>query len=305
MTKRGPIRLLYPPALLSRAMAGRHNFTNRMKSAFEGIGREVQLAPDTRTERLKTRFMRANSIVHAVQPVDARSLVMRRAYIGAFWRLEPTEERWEFDVAKAEFDPEGVDPDRATVFVERWQQELFGDAPGRARRAGFVYMPLQGLLLEQRGFQSMAPTQMIDAVCRKVTDRPIVATLHPSFTYSTQERAALDLLKDRHAHFAISKAPMSELLRDCDAVICQNSSVAFSGYFFRKPALLFARIDFHHIASNVTALGVDAAFDHMAANRPAFARYLLWFLKENAIGAGSDQAEDQILSAARRAGWDV
>ena len=52
----------------------------------------------------------------------------------------------------------------------------------------------------------------------------------------------------------------AEALAACDLVVTQNSAVAFNGYFFHKPAVLFAEIDFHHIAASVPRLGVAAAF---------------------------------------------
>jgi len=305
MARRKTLRLLYNSNLLGRARAGRHNFTNLLRRAFQAQGFDVAIAPDTGFERARTRISGAYSITDASKPLPGRSLSMRRAYVGAFWRLEQTHERWEFEVARQDFDPEAIDPDAADRFMTRWQTILFSDAPARARYGGYIYVPLQARLLDQRSFQTMAPMQMLEAICRHAGPRPVVATLHPGVDYSKAERAGVETLVDRHENLSLSDSPKADLLRSCDVVACQNSAVALNGYFFRKPAILFAKIDFHHIALNVDELGVAEALHRAVDHRPDFARYLYWFLRLNAIGAGRPDAEDQIIRLVRARGWDV
>ena len=98
---------------------------------------------------------------------------------------------------------------------------------------------------------------------------------------------------------------MAQLLRDCDYVATQNSSVALSGYFNRKRALLFGQIDFHHIAANVPALGVDDAFEALNSLDPDFDRYVYWFLVQTTISARAQDVSDKILAAVRSHGWEV
>jgi hypothetical protein len=279
--------------------------SNRIAHAFRDAGFDVSFVEDTLTERLVTRAKGAYSIVHATEPVDHRGLVLRRAYIGAFWRLEPTERRWDFQVARSRFDPGMIDGDEAARFAARWRRELFGPEAPLRERGNTLFVPLQGRLLDHRGFQTMSPLAMVEEVCRARPDLPIVATVHPRYDYTPEERAGLAALVDRLPNLRLYDTDSADLLKSCTAVICQNSAVAFTGYFLGVPAMLFARIDFHHIAANVGDLGVHGAFARLEGPRPDFARYLWWFLKENAIGAGSEGAEAQIRASARRAGWDV
>ncbi len=279
--------------------------SNRIVRAFRGAGFEVSFVEDTLAERLVTRAIGAHSIVHATEPVDHRGLVLRRVYVGAFWRLEPTERRWDFHVARARFDPGMIDGDEAARFASRWRRELLGPEVPPGKRGSTLFVPLQGRLLDHRGFQTMSPLDMVAAACRARPDLPVVATLHPRYDYTPEERSGLAALLDRFPNLRLSDRESADLLKSCAAVICQNSAVAFTGYFLGVPAMLFARIDFHHIAANVGDLGVDGAFARLEGPRPDFARYLWWFLKENAIGAGSERAEAQICASARRAGWDV
>jgi hypothetical protein len=305
MDRRRSLRILYPQGLHARARDGGHAMTNRIVRAFMGRGFDVAFAEDTLAERLRTRAAGAHSIVHATDPVDRRGLVLRRAYVGAFWQLEPTEKRWDFDVARQAFDPASVDENEARRFVARWRNDLFGGPPNAPAKSDRLFVPLQGRLLDRRSFQTMSPVAMVEAVCRARPATPVVATLHPNYAYTPAERAAVGRLVETLPNFSMSDADSMTVLHDCTAVVCQNSAVAFSGYFLGLPAVLFARIDFHHIAAKVDALGVEGALDRVTAPGPDTACYLWWFLKKHAIGAGSDRAEDQILAAARRAGWEV
>ena len=98
---------------------------------------------------------------------------------------------------------------------------------------------------------------------------------------------------------------MQEALRVCDYVVTENSSAALSGMFFHKPAILFAKIDFHHIALNVEDLGVEEAFRRVGGHSPDYDTYLHWFIALNSIKADAEDAEAQILAAVRRHGWRV
>jgi hypothetical protein len=95
-----------------------------------------------------------------------------------------------------------------------------------------------------------------------------------------------------------------EALSRCSFVVAQYSSVALMGYFFSKPAVLFADIDFHHIAGSVPRDGVDAAFERLQ-RPPDFARYLCWFLKLNALNAGHEDFETSLLAKLREHGWPI
>lgn len=88
-------------------------------------------------------------------------------------------------------------------------------------------------------------------------------------------------------------------------MVSQNSSAAFSGFFFGKPAVLFGRIDFHHIAANVHDLGVDDALRIGPDLKPDYARYIHWFWQEMSINAGHPQAREKIRDILQRAGWPV
>jgi hypothetical protein len=146
---------------------------------------------------------------------------------------------------------------------------------------------------------------MIEHVLTHDQHRKVVAALHPKETYSTQEHHALQALAAKHSRLEVTIGEMEQHLAHCDYVVTQNSAAAFSGYFFGKNAVLFAQSDFHHIASNVSEVGVQAAFDQVEKMAPDFAGYLYWFWQQMSINAGRPQADDQIRDALRRGGWPV
>lgn len=297
------LRIHYGPDRLARAQAGQHNFTNRLISAFEGAGFRVQLVSDGWLDRKKTQATGAYSITRASAPLNDRCLVARRAYVGPFWRLDRSDKRWNFAIAKTAFDPDAIDQNEAERFARRWRKELFGqpDPPGDGD--GSLLVPLQARLLDHRSFQSCAPIDMLRAVASARPDTSITATLHPKVTYSDEEMAALLSLQTQYRNLELGDRPTDEYLPSCSAVVTQNSGVAFSGLFQHRPAILFGKSDFHHIANAATTDTIVEVLNEK--KRPEYDRFLYWFLKLTAISAGSDQAEEQILDSARSAGWPV
>ena len=89
----------------------------------------------------------------------------------------------------------------------------------------------------------------------------------------------------------------------CDLVVTQNSTVALKGYLVDKPAMLWARIDWHHVAASVPRDGRDRAFAE--AGRPRdHARYLFWYLRRQSLFAWEDNSR-AIRWRLRALGWPV
>ena len=256
----------------------------RMATAGEGIYGKIAQAVQAAgwTLHLRERFepvsgpgyhLRDNLAVS-----EPNSLVLRRSHLDPFYRIEATNDRWNWQIAGMDFFPRQGDE----WFLKYWQKRIFADVP--IASGGYVFMPLQGKLQERRHFQSHSPVEMIKATLKADPKRQIRATLHPNESYSPEDLAALTGFGPR---FALLDEPSLPLLAGCDYVVTENSSLAFHGFFARKPAVLFAEIDFHHIAGSVPKQGLRAAFQLADIPRP-FASYLHWFLRENAISAWAD-----------------
>lgn len=299
------LRIYLEPAILEMARAGDFGFVNKIRAAFEGRAFEVALVEDTDAERRRSTARRGYALFLMKDPFHPRALSMRRAYYYPYWRIEPTAKRWAFGVARKTFDPAQIDPDIALGWFHRWRQYLFRKAPMNALRAGLIYVPLQGRLLAHRSFQTMSPVDMIAEVQARAGARRILLGLHPGETYSPAETAAIERIAASDPRVSVQTGGMDEALRVCDFVITQNSAAALSGFFFGKPALLFAESDFHHAMPRVSQFGVNEAWRKVEEDRPPVARYLYWFIHQNAIKADTDEAEAQIIKTCRSHGWEV
>jgi len=296
------VRIYLHRSLLSRAEAGQHNFIALMHRVLERAGFDLAFLPE------KTRPTLGNglSLVHMKPPIGSHGLTFRRVYHYPFWQIERTEKRWDWEVARTPFDPDKVDIARAQRFQTAWRRRLYGGDEAPAPSDGYVYVPLQGRLVEHRSFQSMSPLHMLETTLSNDTGRWIVATLHPRETYQQTEIDAFKRLARAHPRLRLDTTGSSaDHLRRCAYVVTQNSSVAFDGFLFDRPAILFAQIDFHHIAQNVIQIGAEEAFSRVLIERPDFARYVHWFWQDQSINAGRPEAEEKIAARFRSLGWPV
>ena len=299
----GPRSLCFylDPDLRESAAAGRHNFLNKIAEVGRAAGLEVRF--DDAANAVRSDSSREYAVVHMEPPPHENAVSVRRAYFYPFWSIERTEKRWEFDVAKAAFDPGSVPASEAAAFVRRWRKKWFADrAPGPS---GHVYVPLQGRLLDRRSFQSCSPLEMIETVLAHDPARKVMAGLHPKETYTDSELAALDRLEASHDRLSVQMGGADTLLPGCDYVVTQNSAVGFSGYFLGKPLVLFGQIDFHHIALKAAEMGAADVIRAAPGHRPEFDAYLWWFLQHMAINAGRPEADERIAARLRGFGWPV
>ena len=141
--------------------------------------------------------------------------------------------------------------------------------------------------------------------CLAQTDMQVVATLHPNEHYENAEIVALEKLEKAHDRLTVQTGGMEDLLVGCDFIVTQNSSVAFNGYFFGKPSLLFRKADFHHIAVQAEIDDLAAGFAEVQQIRPDYAAYIHWFWQRNSINAGRLEATDMIAARLKRFGWPI
>lgn len=288
------------PDLRKSAEAGAHNFINLVRDVAEKSLFRVTFHDQPAVKGNASTY----TLSHMSAPPAERGLVFRRAYHYPFWQIEAKTERWRWDVAKARFDPAIHHPD-AKRFYTYWQNRLFGAAAGQATKDGYIYVPLQGKLTAHRSFQRCSPIEMIEHCLTHGGARPVVACLHPNETYSAAELTALDELSGRHSQLSVETGNMEQHLQHCDFVVSQNSAAAFAGYFFGKPALLFGKIDFHHIAVAADIAHLSDSFHAAATAQPAFDRYVHWFWQQNCINAGKPDAKVRIASRFQRFGWPI
>lgn len=285
-----------------RAEAGGHNFLTKVARVLKQAGYDMSYHPNTMVERLKASTRRGYALCQMTPPPNERGLTFRRVYHYPFWQIQPSEKRWEWDVARATFDPAACPMDKAHRFFARWQKRLYAPLLDEISDDGFIYMPLQGRLLDHRSFQSCSPIDMIVRTRAACPSRRIVATLHPRETYSDEERATLETMQRRDPDLTVQSGGLDTLLPRCSFVVTMTSSVAFDAMFFGKPAITFGQTDFHH----VTLDGQDPqSFDRISDHRPDYAAYLWWVWQHMAINAGRERAEAKIAAKLSAAGWPM
>ena len=299
------LRIYLDDDLRQSAKHGEHNFLGKVSTVLHDSGYRVEYLPNTASNQVKAPRRDGYCMFHMDGPVGDRSLVFRRVYAYPFWAIEHSPARWDWHVAKSAFEPNEIAGEAAEKFHAFWKNRLFNPPVEPAKMEGFVYVPLQGKLLDHRSFQACSPLEMIRSVLEQDPHRPVVATLHPREHYAPAELDALQALQNETDRLIVRTGEMARYLPACDYVVTQNSSAAFFGYFFEKPSVLFAKIDFHHIAQNVNKVGVKNAIFAAPQSRPEFKKYVYWFWQIMSINAGRPEAEANIRSAFTRAGWPM
>ena len=289
---------------LERAQRGEVNIVNLISAALGSQGFSISLRADSDLAAVQSSQDPGYTMFHMHDPFHERALTMRLAYFYPYWRIEKSAQRWEWDVAREEFDPDRIDPALATAFCDRLRKRLFKDeAVPDVPDLGYVYIPLQGQLSERRSFQSMSPIDMVREVVRHEPARRIFVTLHPNENYSDFDMNALQMIEKDCDRLEIVDHSVISLVRGCSYIATQNSTVALMGFAFHKPAVLFAKIDFHHISPDVFDRGAAHAIRRVMAGKPDFDRYLYWFLAEHAINAADPNSEQKVLAILRRHQW--
>lgn len=288
------LRFFLDTELRQSAESGDHNFIGKVVNVAQASGYRVEFKTNSDMERLKSAGLRGYSMFHMDDPFHDRALTFRGVYRYPFWAIERSAKRWQWRVANCGFSQEKIPRDAAVRFFDFWRNRLFNPAGTAPSQDGYVYVPLQGKLLERRSFQTCTPLEMVQAVLHHDSERQVVAALHPKETYTSAEIAELEGLKNKCPRLAITSGNMEKWLKACDYVVTQNSSAGFFGFFFEKPCVLFGQIDFHHIALNVAALGVQDAIAQAPQHTPDYAGYVHWFWQQMSINAGRPDAEDQI-----------
>ncbi|SEN12176.1 hypothetical protein SAMN04488003_109103 [Loktanella fryxellensis] len=294
------------PSLLASARAGQHNFIGLVARTLTDAGLRVFFAENTEAARRGSAARPGYALFNMDDPAHPRALTMRRSYFYPFWQIAASAKRWEWDVALADFDPAAVDEAEAKRFANYWRKRLFPTASTAPNPDGPVYIPLQGRLRKHRSFQSASPVDMIAQTAARFAENDIVVTLHPKEDYDAADHRALQALTRAHANVAVVDRDMVDCLNACRLVVTENSSVAFAGYIFHRPAVLFAQVDFHHIAGNVSRFGADRAFADWQAPKP-YDAYIWWFLQHMSINAGrpAEEVQAKIAGILRRHGWPV
>lgn len=295
---------IYLPAGLCKYLARgkKHPFFTPVVSAFNEIGFRVNIVEDTDSARLASMVKNAYAMFHYKDPFHDHALDARSAYIGPFYKLESETYRQDYRTSGKVFRPARINPELAQRFFRNWQANVIGQPVPEYR--GTVFIPLQGKLTRRRVGQSMSPIDMLETTLELEQHRDLVIKKHPREDYTPQELTALDKIL-RHPRAHLIEGELNNILAGCDYVVTQNSSVALKGLFHKKPGILFAHSEYHHVFQNVTTTAAETCFENVLKHPPAYAKYLFWYLQRNCINTSREFVKQRILEQCREFGWKL
>ena len=290
-----------PPAALDSLAKGGKSMFSRISDAVTAVGWRVHLCDEAQRHDIPHRD--GWHLVNNREPPSDRCLTLRVAGFQPFWQIERTNDRQDWEITHSAYEPPDVPPERIAQFLAQWRKVVLEDR--KPTQGGGIFVPLQGQLTERQYFQSASPILMLHQVLTRYPQTRVTSTLHPKETYDTEEREALARLQALHPNFHLQTGGSLEVLATCDQVICENSSVAMKGFLWGKPAMFWARIDFHHIAASVPHTGEEAAFAQLEqAERPDFGRYLFWYCRLQSLFGWEDNP-GRIRARLRDLGWPI
>lgn len=299
------IILHLPKGLKKSVDADKHNFFKILRQTLESVGYKTETREQKKHSGMIAKFGKNHHIFHIDGAVGPRAVNVRQAHFYPFWSLENAGTRREPRIAGKIFDPAAINALDAQEFFNKTCVRNIPNTPSPMAKDDFILVPLQGRLLTQRKWQYTDCKQMIDTILEQDPSRKILIKPHPRESYSADEQAFIDTLT-QSPRISIAKAGTHSLLTHCAYVVTQNSALAFQGFLFQKPAILFAKSDFHHICQSIKTPDQAAdAFAKTVNERPAFEKYIYWYLQLNCINAGRADVGAAILDMLRECGWDI
>ena len=203
-------------------------------------------------------------------------LTLRRCHMDPFYRIESTNDRWQWDVALGR-------SSRSQAPNGSGNTGRSGSSKGcRSRPAAIFSCPCKASCLAVFIF---SPEPGRDDRSNPAGRSKAPDPGNPAPQGNLQPRGTGGPENFRKA---VRSAGSTFAPAACGMRLCGDREFGdgFSGFFARKPAVLFAEIDFHHIAGSVPRQGLS---ERVSGGRPGtFASYLHWFLRDNAISAWSD-----------------
>lgn len=291
-----------PPAMQDPAWPGWQRLVGLFAALGEATG--FELIETASAARLAGDAPATHNFIHARAPLGPGGLVARHAHRGPFWQIDTAPARWELEVARRQYLPGSVERAGAEIFYHYWRDRLFGDAPYRTCREGFAFVPVGGALERRGEGQYCTPIEMVEQTLIHEPDRPVRVSLDPHRRYSDSEFAAVAALEERNDRVSVCIGDTKRLLRTCDYVVTQSAAMALDAHFFAKTAVLFARVDAHHIGLDVQQGGA-AAFEAAFGHAPDHALYVAWFLRDNAINVSENTALAALAARLHALGWPV
>ncbi|HIP23171.1 MAG TPA: hypothetical protein EYG79_06210 [Rhodobacteraceae bacterium] len=293
------------PEMRSHIEDGLHGFANMISQIFTTRGYGLRVAGIGRADLWRAKLDNNLHIFDMAGAQGRRALNMRPSVLQPFWAVERPNSRYQGRMAHKVFDPSTVGGGLVTPFFEEMQKlYLNPQGPDIALR-DYVLVPLQGQLGKQRPWQYASARGMVETIRAQDPTRKIVLKPHPKETYSAADNVVIAQLKQL-PNVQLLELPIEALIANCAYIVTQNSTAVFEGILQRKPSILFAKSDFHHIFPTVkSAAEAPEAFARVEAKNMLFMKYLYWYLRMNAADIRQANAPAKTLEMLAEAGWNM
>ncbi len=293
------------PEMRSHIEDGLHGFANMLSQIFAARGYGMRVDGIGRADRWRAKLDNNYHMFDMAGAEGLRALNMRPSVLQPFWTVERPHSRYQGRMAHKVFDPATVGGGLVSPFFEEMQKLYLSPTEQDAELRDYVLVPLQGQLGKQRDWQYASVPEMVRTICAQDPARKIVLKPHPKEVYGPEDQAVIAQLSQL-PNVQVLALPMQALIAQCAYIVTQNSTAVFEGILHRKPAILFAKSDFHHIFPTVkSAQDAPEAFARVEAKNMLFMKYLYWYLRMNAADIRRADAPAKIQEMLAEAGWDI
>ncbi len=234
------------PKMRTHIENGLHGFANMLAQIFASEGYNMRVAGLGRVDTWRAKHDRNYHIFDLEGAVGPRALNMRPSVFQPFWTLERPGSRYQGRMAQKLFDPATVGGGLVTPFFKEMQRLYLSPGLPDVGARDYVLVPLQGQLSKRRYWQYATVWDMVGTICIHDPTRKIILKPHPKEVYSPEDQAVIARLL-LLPNVELLELPIGTLIANCAYIVTQNSTAAFEGILHRKPSVLFAKSDFHHI----------------------------------------------------------
>lgn len=250
-------------------------------------------------------------LVHNGRITHPRLLNTGLAYLDGYWYADPAGIFCDSTLAGAAFDPATIPAHAAAGFFRRLQRQFvaerrsrYGQPVGRAMvPQGAIALFLQGWSDPVARARHIGAVEMVRTVLAHRQGLLLVVKPHPR--NQDDETAQVLALLGRHPDVVVSDANVHDILAAAAVTVSICSAVSLEGMLHRKPAVLFGRADFHHVAETVEyPADWPAALARALALPRAYDRYLYWFLHHGMIGLKQADKFDKLLTRIAAKGFN-
>ncbi len=291
------------PEMRAHIAGGQHHFANMLAQIFAARGYSMRVAGIGRADHLRAKLDCNLHIFDMDGAVGARALNMRPSVLQPFWGIERPASRYQGRMAHKAFAPSTVGGGLVKPFFEEMQALYLSPDLPEVEGRDYVLVPLQGQLAKRRPWQYASVPKMVQTIRAQDPRRKIIIKPHPKEAYTPEDKAVVAQLLAL-PNVELREQPIEALIARCAYIVTQNSTAAFEGILHRKPAILFAKSDFHHIFPTIKSpQDAPEAFARAKAKNMLFMKYLYWYLRMNAADIRQADAPAKIKEMLAEAGW--